>query len=39
MPRLGGQLLWQQAYNDLSAGSTMLYGAMFDEAYQKAPPL
>jgi hypothetical protein len=31
IPRLGGQFLWEQAYNDVSAGATMLYGAMFDE--------
>lgn len=31
IPRLGGQFLWQQAYNDISVGATMLYGAMFDE--------
>lgn len=30
-PRLGGKFLWEQAYNDLSVGSTTLYGAMFDE--------
>ncbi len=31
IPRLGGNFLWRQAYNYLSLGSTMLYGAMFDE--------
>ncbi len=43
IPRLGGNFLWRQAYNDLSAGATMLYGAMFDEVnegtalYKMAP--
>ncbi len=31
IPRLGGNFLWRQAYNDMSAGATTLYGAMFDE--------
>jgi hypothetical protein len=31
IPRLGGNFVWRQAYNDMSAGSTTLYGAMFDE--------
>ncbi len=31
IPRLGGNFVWRQAYNDLSVGATMLYGAMFDE--------
>ncbi len=31
IPRLGGNFLWRQAYNNLSSGATMLYGAMFDE--------
>jgi hypothetical protein len=31
IPRLGGQFLWDQAANDVSAGATTLYGAMFDE--------
>jgi hypothetical protein len=30
-PRLGGNFVWRQAYNDLSVGATTLYGAMFDE--------
>ena len=29
--RLGGNFYWRQIYNSLSAGCTMLYGAMFDE--------
>jgi hypothetical protein len=31
IPRLGGNFYWRQAYNAVSAGCTMLYGAMFDE--------
>jgi len=31
IPRLGGTFYWEQAYNYISAGATMLYGAMFDE--------
>jgi hypothetical protein len=31
IPRLGGKFFWEQAYNSISAGSTMLYNAMFDE--------
>lgn len=31
IPRLGGNFLWRQAYNDLSVGATALFGAMFDE--------
>jgi hypothetical protein len=31
IPRLGGTFYWRQAYNAVSAGCTMLYGAMFDE--------
>ncbi|HMD67815.1 MAG TPA: hypothetical protein VKF42_02985 [Chitinivibrionales bacterium] len=31
IPRLGGTFYWEQAYNAISAGATMLYGAMFDE--------
>jgi hypothetical protein len=31
IPRLGGTFYWEQAYNAISAGCTMLYGAMFDE--------
>jgi hypothetical protein len=31
IPRKGGAFYWHQVYNALSAGSTMLYGAMFDE--------
>jgi hypothetical protein len=31
IPRSGGNFYWHQAYDFLSAGCTMLYGAMFDE--------
>jgi hypothetical protein len=31
IPRRGGQFYWRQVYNALSAGSTMLKTAMFDE--------
>ncbi len=31
IPRKNGTFWWRQVYNALSAGSTMLYGAMFDE--------
>ncbi|HEY2931349.1 MAG TPA: glycoside hydrolase family 71/99-like protein [Acidobacteriota bacterium] len=31
IPRLGGRFYWKQVYNALSAGASMLYGAMFDE--------
>jgi hypothetical protein len=31
IPRNGGGFFWRQIYNSLSAGCTMLYGAMFDE--------
>jgi hypothetical protein len=31
IPRLGGRFYWEQIYNAVSAGCTMLYGAMFDE--------
>jgi hypothetical protein len=30
-PRRGGRLYWRQIYTALSAGSTMIYNAMFDE--------
>ncbi len=30
-PRLGGDFLWRQVSGALSAGATMMYGAMFDE--------
>ncbi len=30
-PRRGGRLYWRQIYNAVSAGSTMIYNAMFDE--------
>jgi hypothetical protein len=43
IPRLGGNFLWRQAYNDMSAGASTLYGAMFDEvnegtAFMKQAP-
>ena len=31
IPRLGGALFWEQVYNCISSGATMLYNAMFDE--------
>ncbi len=31
IPRNGGTFYWRQAYNAVSAGCTMIYGAMFDE--------
>lgn len=31
IPRNGGTFYWHQMYNAISAGCTMLYGAMFDE--------
>lgn len=31
IPRNGGTFYWRQVYNALSAGCTMIYGAMFDE--------
>jgi hypothetical protein len=31
IPRRGGAFYWRQVYNAVQAGSTMLYGAMFDE--------
>jgi hypothetical protein len=31
IPRLGGNFFWEQAYNAISSGATMLYNAMFDE--------
>jgi hypothetical protein len=31
IPRLGGSFYWRQICNSISAGATMLYGAMFDE--------
>jgi hypothetical protein len=31
IPRSGGTFYWHQAYDFISAGCTMLYGAMFDE--------
>ena len=30
-PRRGGRLYWRQVYDAISAGSTMIYNAMFDE--------
>ena len=31
IPRNGGTFYWQQAYDAIAAGCTMIYGAMFDE--------
>ncbi|HWH68332.1 MAG TPA: Ig-like domain-containing protein, partial [Candidatus Sulfotelmatobacter sp.] len=31
IPRNGGSFYWRQAFNTIASGSTMLYGAMFDE--------
>jgi hypothetical protein len=31
IPRRGGAFYWRQVYNAVQAGSTSLYGAMFDE--------
>jgi hypothetical protein len=31
IPRRGGRFWWRQFYNAVSAGGTMVYGAMFDE--------
>ncbi|HTI73154.1 MAG TPA: Ig-like domain-containing protein, partial [Candidatus Limnocylindria bacterium] len=31
IPRNGGAFYWRQAYNAVTAGCTMMYGAMFDE--------
>jgi hypothetical protein len=31
IPRRAGRFYWRQAYNAVSAGSTMIFGAMFDE--------
>ena len=31
IPRYGGRFWWRQVYNAISAGCTMIYGAMFDE--------
>jgi hypothetical protein len=31
IPRRGGRFFWHQVERALDAGSTMLYGAMFDE--------
>ncbi len=31
IPRNGGTFYWRQVYNTISAGCTMVYGAMFDE--------
>jgi hypothetical protein len=31
IPRNGGDFYWRQVYDEMSAGCTMLYGAMFDE--------
>ncbi|MGZ4987748.1 MAG: hypothetical protein ACXWBP_06900, partial [Limisphaerales bacterium] len=31
IPRLGGTFFWRQAFDNITAGSKMLFGAMFDE--------
>ncbi|HEY3132735.1 MAG TPA: glycoside hydrolase family 71/99-like protein [Acidobacteriota bacterium] len=31
IPRNGGRFYWRQVYNSISAGCSMIYGAMFDE--------
>jgi hypothetical protein len=31
IPRVGGAFFWEQVYDCISSGSTMLYNAMFDE--------
>ncbi len=31
IPRMGGIFYWEQAYNCVASGCTMVYGAMFDE--------
>ena len=31
IPRNGGNFYWRQAYNGISAGCSMVYGAMYDE--------
>src|SRR6185369_7303596 len=31
IPRNGGKFYWVQAYNAISAGCSMIFGAMFDE--------
>ena len=31
IPRNGGSFYWRQVYDDIHAGCTMIYGAMFDE--------
>jgi len=31
IPRNGGNFYWRQVYNGISAGCSMMYGAMFDE--------
>jgi hypothetical protein len=31
IPRNGGRFWWRQVYNAISAGCSMIYGAMFDE--------
>ncbi|MBI5526459.1 MAG: hypothetical protein HY897_08995 [Deltaproteobacteria bacterium] len=43
IPRRGGRFYWRQAYNAVSAGTTMIFSAMFDEvdegtAMMKAAP-
>lgn len=45
IPRVGGRFYWRQAYDTISAGADMLFGAMFDEidegtaTYKLAPTM
>ncbi len=45
IPRVGGRFYWRQAYDTISAGANMLFGAMFDEidegtaTYKLAPTM
>ncbi|MDB6027400.1 MAG: hypothetical protein JWM68_3623 [Verrucomicrobiales bacterium] len=45
IPRVGGRLYWRQAYDTISVGANMLFGAMFDEidegtaTYKLAPTM
>ncbi len=45
IPRIGGRFYWRQAYDTISVGCTMLFGAMFDEVdegtatYKLAPTM
>ena len=45
IPRIGGRFYWRQAYDTISIGANMLFGAMFDEidegtaTYKLAPTM